>query len=273
MNSAARLTKICLCMVLCLAAAARAQTPAQPAATQQTPQSPAATSPQQAEPQSPVAVPPGAGASGQTHIKWNTPVTAEAIWHPPANFLENMHKACDADDKHFSSCFIGEMRKSGASPQAVAFTERTDFQGIVEDFRKAGPLDIAYTMYVFRANENQVWFLVNGSPPMFDVDDPSYFPKTGENGLDENPDYQRIKQKYPNVIMFPGDRSPQDGPEVMPMRGGGVRFLVNYWLTDQCHACARVGSVRVAFGFDPQGRFLGARVVSVSPVPVQGEKP
>jgi len=268
MNSAVRVTTICVCLVFGLAVSARAQTPA--------PQSPSAASPPSAaaETQSPAAaVPPGAASPAQSKPKWNSAITAEAIWKPDPKFLENMHKACDADDKHFSSCFIGEMRKSGASPQAVAFTERTDFQGVLQDFKKVGPVDIAYAMYLFRANENQVWFLVNGRPLMFDVDDPGYFPKAGQNGLEENPEYQEIRKKYPNATLFPGDRSPADGPEVMPMRGGGVRFLVNYWLTDQCHACAHVGSVTVAFGFDPQARFLAARVVSVSPVPVQGEKP
>jgi len=273
-SSAARMIKFCLCLGLAVATVAWAQTPAPPqqAPTEQPSQngSLGSSETQSSAPQSSASPPQSAAASPQAHQKWNSPITAAAIWKPDATFIENVHKACDADPKHFDSCFIDEMKKSGASPEAVAFTERSDFQGILQELRQAGPPDIAYALYLFRANENQVVFLVNGFPPMFDVDDPGYFPKAG---LEQNAEYQRIKQKYPNVMMFPGNRGPADGPQVLPTRGGGERFLVHYWLMDQCHACAHVGSVTVAFGFDFQGKFLNARVISVSPVPVEGEKP
>jgi hypothetical protein len=34
-------------------------------------------------------------------------------------------------------------------------------------------------------------------------------------------------------------------------------------LTDGCHACARVGELRLDFDFDGSGRFAGTRVASV----------
>ena len=56
------------------------------------------------------------------------PVGADAVWTPPANFVETLHKACDgregtgsgdaARTRAFSDCFVVQMRKAGASDAA-----------------------------------------------------------------------------------------------------------------------------------------------------------
>ena len=63
------------------------------------------------------------------------------------------------------------MKKAGASPAALAFTRRTGSQAYLRALREAGNVDVALAIYPFRANENEVWLLVNGDPPLIDVDD------------------------------------------------------------------------------------------------------
>ena len=156
----------------------------------------------------------------------------------------------------FGNCFASQMSKFGASPEAVAFTKLTGNTGFMRDFRETGRVDIAYVNYPFRANENQGCLLVNGTPRTVDVDDLSLLPN---NDLMKNSRYAALFKKYPNIAIFPGDRSGTDYPVAQILPGGGQRFVVSYWLTSGCHACERVGTVSYAFAFGANGKFLGAK--------------
>ncbi len=199
---------------------------------------------------------PQAGAGAPARI------TADALWQPGMGFIQQVHRNCDNKPGDFGACFVAQIQKYGAPAAAIDFTRRTGNMGILRDFRPAGPVDIAYAVYLFRANENQVWFLVNGNPPMIDVDDIHYFPQAA---LEKNPAYQQIKQQFPNVAVFPGDRAGTKNPLVMHSPDGVLHIVVGYRLNDQCHACARVGIAYVEFNFDTAGKFLGTRLTHVIP--------
>ena len=188
-------------------------------------------------------------------------VTSAAIWTPPADFLAAMHRACDGTSGDFGACFVSEMEKAGAPPAAVAFARRTGNQGFLEAFRATGgPVDVAVAEFPFRANENAVCFLVNGAPPMLDVDDPRHLDR---DALRRDAVYAGLLRAHPNVAVFPGPRSRTDAVVVTRLPDGGLVFRVPYALTDGCHACARVGELRLDFDFDASGRFAGTRVASV----------
>ena len=189
-------------------------------------------------------------------------VTSDAVWSPPEGFVAAMHRACDArSGGDFGACFVEEMRRAGASEAAVAFARRTGDQGYLKEFRTTGgPVDAGCAVYPFRANENAVCFLVNGAPPMLDVDDPKFL---DQGLLRRNPAYAGLLRAYPNLAVFPGPRAIDDGVDVHLLPEGGQFFRVNYVLVDGCHACARVGVLRLDFDFDAAGRFAGTRVASV----------
>jgi hypothetical protein len=119
-----------------------------------------------------------------------------------------------------------------------------------------GPVAVARVVYPFRANENEAWLLVNGTPPLVDVDDRHNLPFPQMRG---SAAYAEIQRHYPNVTFWPGDRGAA-APEVVR---DGREIVVGYLLRDLCHACAIVGRVRYAFDFDADGKFLRARLVSV----------
>jgi hypothetical protein len=98
---------------------------------------------------------------------------------------------------------------------------------------------------------------------VIDVDDYQLLPK---DELAKNQAYAALLRKFPNLAVFPGDRAGTSFIIEQNLPDGGQRFLVPYVLVDGCHACARPGSLQLAFDFDPTGKFFGANVVAVRPL-------
>lgn len=171
-----------------------------------------------------------------------------------------MHTQCrDLSFPSLGKCFVKQMRRAGASAAAVAFSQELKDEGYLQHLQVTGKVDIAYAVYPFRANENYLCLLVNGDPSLIDVDKLDSLP---QSSMKRDPAYQKLLRQYPNLSLWPGDRSPGDSPiTVEDTKSGAQRFLVNYWQQDGCHACARVGVTTFAFEFDSSARFLGAKYV------------
>ena len=188
------------------------------------------------------------------------PVGPDAIWNPGKKGIEMIHQQCDkASDFH--ACFLDSLKKSGASAAAIDFAKMTgDDMGYLREFRKVGPVDVAYVDFPFRANENEGCYLVNGSPSPIDIDNQQALPQ-GE--LDANPAYQALKKQYPNISLWPGDRFTTSYPAVSDIPGGGKSFIFPFIFRDTCHACAIIGSAGFAFDFDSSGKFQGIHLSSI----------
>jgi len=185
-------------------------------------------------------------------------VTAAAVWRPANGFMRRFHQQCDGRaGSEFDACFVTAMAKAGAAPAALAFTRRLDNEAYLEALDETlGPVAVAHVFYPFRANENEAWLLVNGAPPLIDVDDRRHLDLAA---LRSSPAYAVIRRRYPNVSFWPGDR----GAAAPQIGRNGRQFVVAYLLRDLCHACATVGHVRFAFEFDTAGKFLGTQLVSI----------
>jgi hypothetical protein len=187
-----------------------------------------------------------------------SPVGPDAVWSPPPDFRAAMHNACDKGaPAHFGECFVTQMQKAGATGPALAFARRTGNQGYLRDFRNTGKVDVAHAEYPFRANQNQVCFLVNGDPAMIDVDDPQWINKAV---LEANPVYADLLKRFPKLMIFPGTRFGETAPAGGNLKTGGQRFDLDYLLRDGCRACTAVGSMKVAFDFDVNGKFVEAQI-------------
>ncbi len=175
-------------------------------------------------------------------------------------FVERFHKQCDSrSGAAFDACFAAAMAKAGASPAALDFTRRLDNQVYLQAYDETGgPVSVARVVYPFRANENDAWFLVNGTPPLIDVDNRRNLKLAA---MRSSAAYLAIYHTYRNVTFWPGARGAV-GPEVAQ---NGREFVVGYLLRNLCHACAVVGRVRYAFDFDAGGTFLGTHLVAVTP--------
>jgi len=188
-------------------------------------------------------------------------ITAASVWQPPQDFLTKAHQACDTamSAASFPECFMNQIAVAGAPPEAVAFTralyKQSDGQvGIMKAFKSVGPVDLAQVMYPLRANDNYGLLLVNGDPNMLDVDD---MKKLDVAAMEQDSWYQERKKKFPQMDIWPGDRSALNPwPLVQPLPDGGVEFVVIYPLINGCHACEHVGTARFGWEFNSGGKFL-----------------
>ncbi len=190
-------------------------------------------------------------------------IDAKAVWNPAPSVLADIRKVCaTGDPDQQEACFRDSMRAAGASAEAAEFVREFRPHGLayLRAFRYKGRVDIAYVDYVYRANENNGVFLVNGDPAMIDVDDYKYL---SQETLGKNAEYAALKLMYPNVSIWPGDRYHAEFPAESSSADGGQNFVVEYLLQDGCHACARVGTARLKFDFDSSGRFQKVETVSV----------
>lgn len=191
---------------------------------------------------------------------------ARAVFQPGMSTMQAARETCAKGlGAEFGNCFVKQMQAAGASPEAVAFMRAIHNNGFMRDFVESGHVDIAFADFPFAANENQHALLVNGQPRLIDVDDYSVIPR---KHLPGNPEYAALLKKFPNLSVFPGDRTGTKFITAETTSEGGQRFVVPYVLVDGCHACARVGKLELAFVFDKAGVFLGAKVASVTPAPV-----
>ncbi len=186
---------------------------------------------------------------------------ASAIYQPGMTQMQMARAACDMKKGlEVEACFVEQMQKGGAPAAAVAFMHAIENNGFMRDFKDTGRVDIAFVYYVYRANDNQGCLLVNGTPNIVDVDDYKLVP--GKAELAKNAQYAALLKKEPNLIVFPGDRNGMDFITASKTADGGQRFVAPYILS-KCHACAHAGELKVAFDFDGDGKFLGAKVAGV----------
>jgi len=184
-----------------------------------------------------------------------------AAWNPDSSFREKVVERCSSPGvQDFGECFVSAMKDAKAPAEAVAFAGRIGNTGYVRGFRETGVVDIASVAYPFRANENNGCFLVNGDPPVIDIDD---FAITQKIDLTKDKRYEEIASGFPKVELWPGDRWGADCIIPATTREGRQRFLVTYRLLNGCHACEFLGSARVAFDFDSTGKFLGTELLGI----------
>jgi hypothetical protein len=189
-------------------------------------------------------------------------IGSSAVWNPSASDLEQIQKTCSAH----SRCFIEQMSKFGAPPDAVSFTQTyADQNGgmiaILQDFRPLDAVDLGYAFFPSGADFNQRWLLLNGNPEIINVDDFSRLPMTE---MQQDQAFRALQSRYPQVALFDGDRSSGAAPQMESLSDGGQRFSIDYPLRDQCRACAEVGRATFAFTFEPTGRLAGVKFVKVT---------
>jgi len=139
----------------------------------------------------------------------------------------------------------------------------------VRRFRETGRIDIVHIVYPFRANESHGILLVNGEPPIVDVDDIALLPK---EAMEQDRTYAAIRKGYPRVTLWPGDRSSRQMLLVEALPGGGQAFVVPYTLRNFCHACEVLGSAFFSFDFDKGGKLVGIRFLRVELPPKKPPK-
>lgn len=198
-------------------------------------------------------------------------IGASAVWQVSPGFLSAAHAACDKSHPGDPECLIAQMKKAGAPADAVSFTRELYKQshgefGIMTGFQDEGPVAFAWVTYPLRANTNYGLALVNGRPPIINVEDLKLLDR---KTMEQSNGFQDLKQQFPKVDLWPGDRDGKIWPNSQTGPDGGIQFTVGYPLINGCHACARAGFAIFNWNFDAQGKFLGTAFMGLSPPALQ----
>lgn len=180
----------------------------------------------------------------------------KAIWRPAADFRAKVLTACEHAGSGFGKCFAEQMRAAGASPDALLFTQAVNDNGYLQEFRAAGRVGVALVFYPFRANENDGLLLVNGEPPVIDVDEIQKLPT---DQMSSDTTYQAVLKTHGNASLWPGDRASAEDMLVLSFPDGSQQFVAGYRVQQGCHACAVLGQAFYSFNFDATGKYTGAK--------------
>jgi hypothetical protein len=197
-------------------------------------------------------------------------IGSSAVWKVSQQFLATAHAACDQSHPGDVDCLIDQMGKAGAPPDAVSFTRALAKQshgefGVMTGFQTQSPVSFAWITYPLRANTNYGLLLVNGQPPIVNVEDLKLLDtKTMEQSFQ----FQDLKNQFPKVNLWPGDRDGTTWPNSQTGPNGGTQFVLSYPLRNGCHACAHAGFAMFTWNFDPQGKSLGTSFIGMTPPPL-----
>jgi hypothetical protein len=198
-------------------------------------------------------------------------IDASAVWQVSPQFLATAPAACyKSSDSGSLECLTGHMAKAGAPAAAVTFTRELYKQshgqfGIMTGFQPQRPVAFAWITYPLRANTNYGLVLVNGRPPIVDVEDLKLLDR---KTMEQSPQFQDLKNQFPKVDVWPGDRDGKIWPNAQAGANGGTQFVVSYPLINGCHACQRAGLAIFTWNFGADGKFLGTSFVGMTPVPL-----
>jgi hypothetical protein len=107
--------------------------------------------------------------------------------------------------------------------------------------------------------------LVNGRPPLVNVEDLKLLDR---KTMEQSPQFQDLKNQFPKVDVWPGDRDGKIWPNSQAGPNGGTQFVVSYPLINGCHACERAGLAIFTWNFDADGKFLGTSFQGMTPPPL-----
>jgi len=187
-------------------------------------------------------------------------VGQSATWQLPPQFMGTAHAACQqSSSSKYADCIIGQMTKAGAPADAVGFTRKLYKQshgefGVMTGFQDEGPVAFAWITYPLRANSNYGLLLLNGQPPIVNVEDLKLL---DVKAMKQSSQFQDAKVQFPNIDVWPGDRDGKVWPNSQVGSDGGIQFTVAYPLRNGCHACASAGQAIFNWNFDATGKFLG----------------
>lgn len=195
-----------------------------------------------------------------------------SVWQLPPQFTTTVHADCDqSKPSDYVSCAVAQMKKAGAPANAVSFTRQLYKQsrgefGVMTGFHDEGPVAFAWITYPLRANTNYGLLLVNGNPPIVNVEDLKLLDL---KAMRRSPQFQDAKQEFPNIDIWPGDRDGKTWPNSQVGPDGSIQFTVAYPLRNGCHACANAGQAIFNWNFDANGKFLGTTFEGTLDPPLQ----
>jgi hypothetical protein len=201
-------------------------------------------------------------------------VVPSDTWQPPESLVASANKVCGnpSDGRQYVDCFMAQMTKAGAPSGAVGFTrefykENHGELAILTRVTRAGKINIAWVVYPLHQPSNYGLFVVNGDPTFVNTED---LKQLDQKGMEQSFQYQDLKNQFPNVALFPGDRDGKTWPNSQSGPDGGLQFIVGYPLRNGCPTCTDAGHALFAWNFNADGKFTGTSFMGLTPAPLTG---
>ena len=181
----------------------------------------------------------------------------DAAWELSNRTIDKLFDCTGAADQSETRCALDVMDDAGAPEEAQGFFRRTHW--FLERFRETGIVDLGEVITPWRANSNDDYLLLNGSPSVVSVEreappiavfgqDDVYEPlRRSVNETDDIPDED-------DLVLWETDEL----FEGVKREGRKIRFVFQWSLKDACHACDTGYAARVALEFAPDGTYLNA---------------
>ena len=181
----------------------------------------------------------------------------EAVWKLGDEEIDKLFDCAGGADQAETRCALDVMDERGASQDAQAFFQHTHW--FLQGFRESGTVDLGEVVTPWRANSNDDYLLLNGSPAVVFVEREA--PPVAVFGQD--PAYEPLRQAVNQTDDIPGEDDlvlweTDEFFEDVEREGRKIRFVFQWSLKDACHACSTGYLARVALEFAPDGTYLGA---------------
>ncbi|MBV8284663.1 MAG: hypothetical protein JO175_08440 [Candidatus Eremiobacteraeota bacterium] len=208
-------------------------------------------------------------------------VDASFVWSPQAGVAASIPKcaydlakqngyvaakASPNQESPLQVCLLKIMHEDGAPKNAIAFTQWfywTPYgdSAYITALAKPqyGPVQLASIFYPGNANNNDAYLFVNGTNPR--VTDPKVIFAPAAQPWKHDAGYRAILSAHPNAFVY----ATLSFVKLERREGGGQRFTLAAPIVDGCHACARLGTVDIAYDFGSLGAPKGATLVAVHP--------
>ena len=158
------------------------------------------------------------------------------------------------------NCQVSRMEHSGASRQAIEFVKSIDGDGFLTMFLEKGRVDLGEIIYPNRANTNQAYVMLNGTPKLVSTE----LDRSAPIDISQDPHYPKVKERYAELALWGASA---EFVALKRAADGGQRFLFSYPLIDGCHACGIPWSAQIEFRFGVDGMFKGIKLVKLYRAP------
>jgi hypothetical protein len=183
-------------------------------------------------------------------------ISAQAVWKPREGKWEAIDEKCSRKpSKKFVPCIILDMRKAGASKEAIEFTQSMEGKVYLSSFREMGKVDLAEITRPLLNDPNITdWVFVNASQKVMELWD-----KAKNIDMTRDRNYPSLVRRFPNLELWPM----HEYVTMQRLPQGGQRFVFNFTLLNGCRACELAGSAQLAFDFDESGSYLRTSLVRI----------
>ncbi len=159
-------------------------------------------------------------------------------------------------------CALHVMEEAGASDAARSFFKQTHW--FLAGFRESGIVDVGSVVTPWRANANDDYLLLNGSPSVVSVEREA--PPVALLGQDRA--YEPLREAVNAKDDVPADDDlvlweTDEAFEGVRRSDGKIGFVFQWSLKDGCHACDTGYRARVALEFAGDGTYLSAEPLNI----------